>query len=172
MGELARSLQEKVRQGRCLDAAFEHKTVNVPDLATERRWPKFGAEALGLGARSMLVSNCSSKATTWGALNLYSRASEAFDCESEQKGLLVAAQAAVALAGTQKAEQLRYAAQSRDVIGQAKGILMERYKVTSEQAFLLLASVSSHSNTKLVHIACHLVRSGSLPSADGEPLNR
>ncbi|GAA1133932.1 GAF and ANTAR domain-containing protein [Citricoccus alkalitolerans] len=172
-GDLAReiaALQEEVGQGPCLDAAFEHKTVSVPDLAAERRWPDFTAGALGLGAKSMLVFQLFIEGDNLGALNLYSRESDAFDCEAEQIGLLVAAHVAVAFAGTQKVEQLRDAAQSRDVIGQAKGILMERYNVTAEQAFLLLSGVSSHSNTKLVHVADHLASTGNLPSADGEPI--
>ncbi|HXD28607.1 MAG TPA: ANTAR domain-containing protein [Arthrobacter sp.] len=107
-----------------------------------------------------------------GALNLYSRRAHNIDENSERIGLLMAAHAAVVFAGSQKADQLRDAAESRDLIGQAKGILMERYKVTAAQAFLLLAHASSVSNTKLFRVAEHLASTGNLPSEEERPLSR
>ena len=77
-------------------------------------------------------------------------------------GLLVAAHAAVAFAGARRDTQLHEAIASRDVISQAKGILMERHKITSQQAFILLAEGSSRTNTKLYELAEHLVSSGEL----------
>jgi GAF domain-containing protein len=73
-----------------------------------------------------------------GARNLYSRAPDAFNDESEHVGLLLAAHAAVAMASAQREEHLLRAMETRDLIGQAKGILMERNKITANQAFSLL----------------------------------
>lgn len=174
-GELARqvdALQEKVGQGPCLDAVFEHKTVSVPDMSAEQRWPRFAEEALALGAASMLSFQLFVEGDNLGAFNLYSRQADAFDEESEQIGLLVAAHASVVFAGTQKIDQMRDAAESRDLIGQAKGILMERYKVTGAQAFLLLVQASSRSNTKLIRVAGHLADTGNLPPDGNQPLSR
>jgi hypothetical protein len=107
-----------------------------------------------------------------GALNLYARTPNAFTDESEQVGLLFAAHAAIAYAGVRKEAQLAQALASRDIIGQAKGILMERYKVTAECAFLMLARASQITNTKLQNVAADLARSGSLPDSARRPEQR
>ena len=86
----------------------------------------------------------------------------AFDAESERIGALVAAHAAVAVAGSQQVSQLTLALDTRDLIGQAKGILMERYKITAQQAFLLLSRASSELNIKLRDVAERLTVSGEM----------
>jgi len=164
-GDLARqvdALQSSTGQGPCLDAAYRDRVVRVPDLSREDRWPEFSQGAVKLGARSMLSFQLFVEGDRLGALNLYGAAANAFDDESEQVGLLVAAHAAVAFAGSQKINQLGEALLSRQLIGQAEGILMERYKLTAEQAFLLLTRASSRSNIKLRDIAEHLASSGEL----------
>ncbi|MFW3172962.1 ANTAR domain-containing protein [Geodermatophilus sp. CPCC 206100] len=87
----------------------------------------------------------------------------AFDAESEDVGLLLAAHAAVALAGARLEDHLRRAVSSRDLIGQAEGILMERYELTSDQAFQVLARVSQQTDRKLVDISDELCRTGTRP---------
>ena len=77
-----------------------------------------------------------------GALNIVARHPRAFTDESERIGLLFASHASVALAQAQKINSLELGMVSRDLIGQAKGVLMERYKITADQAFTLLATVS------------------------------
>jgi len=168
-GRMARdvdALQNRVAQGPCLDAAYEHQVVRVPDMSTERRWPRFAGEAHALGAASMLSIRLFVEGEKLGAMNLFSRSAHAFDTDSEEIAMLIAAHAAVVLAETQHSEQLRVAAVSRDVIGQAKGILMERYKITDAQAFLLLVEASSRSNIKLFRVAEHLATTGVLPNSD------
>jgi AmiR/NasT family two-component response regulator len=92
-----------------------------------------------------------------GALNLYNGSPEAFSDQSEHVGLLLASHAAVAMAGAQHEEQLLQAVATRDLIGQAKGILMERYKITADQAFSLLIRASQDTNSKLRDVADHLI---------------
>ncbi len=154
-------------QGPCLDATYRERTVRLSDMAGEERWPDFSRRALELGIRSMLSFQLYVAGATLGALNLYSRRTGAFDDESEHVGLLFAAHAAVAMAGAQRQQHLTRAVSVRDVIGQAKGILMERYKITGDQAFQLLVRVSQDANVKLVDVAHHLARTGQL----GEPRN-
>ena len=101
-----------------------------------------------------------------GAMNLYSRTPHAFDGESEEIGQLLAGHAAIALAGAEHENNLRAGIANRDLIGQAKGILMERYRLTADQAFTALARVSQDLNRKLVDIARELVETGALPTAD------
>jgi hypothetical protein len=104
-----------------------------------------------------------------GALNLYSRRPNAFDDESEHVGLLFASHAAIAFSDARKVEQLQHGLITRDLIGQAKGILMERFKITSAQAFTLLVRVSQHTNRKLRDVAKELANTGQLPASPGVP---
>lgn len=163
------ALQEETQQGPCLDAAYKQLTVRVADMASETRWPEFARRASQAGAASMLSLQLYVEGDNLGALNLYSRTPNAFDDESEQVGLLFASHAAVAYAGVRKEAQLARAVDSRDLIGQAKGILMERYKISPERAFLVLTRASQNSNRKLHDIATELVRHGTVPGIPAPP---
>ena len=99
-----------------------------------------------------------------GALNLYSRVADAFDDESEHVGLLFAAHAAIAFEAVRERDGLSRSVLTRQLIGQAQGILMERHKVTQDQAFGLLVAASQRSNTKLRDVADALVATGALPA--------
>jgi GAF domain-containing protein len=163
------AIQEETQQGPCLDAAYEQQTVRVDNLATEGRWPLFARRASAAGAGSMLSLQLYVEGDNLGALNLYARTPDAFTDESEQVGLLFAAHAAIAYAGIRKETQLAEALVRRDVIGQAKGILMERYKISGERAFLVLTRVSQSSNRKLYDVADELVRRGTITGGTAPP---
>ena len=163
------ALQEETQQGPCLDAAYKQLTVRVTDMASETRWPEFARRASEAGAASMLSLQLYVEGDNLGALNLYSRTPNAFDDESEQVGLLFASHAAVAYAGVRKEAQLARAVDNRDLIGQAKGILIERYKISPERAFLVLTRASQNSNRKLHDIATELVRHGTAPGIPAPP---
>ncbi len=156
------AVQMEVGQGPCLDAAYEHETVRVTDMASETRWPEFAPRALALGAASMLSFQLYVQDDDLGALNLYSYTAGSFTDESEHVGLLFASHAAVAFASADKIHHLNAAVARRDLIGQAKGILMERFKITPDQAFSLLVRVSQHSNRKVYDIADELTSTGHL----------
>lgn len=162
-GELPRvvdALQERVGQGPCLDAAYEHETVRVPDMASEQRWPAFTAGALAAGAAGMMSLQLYVAGDDLGALNLFARRPWAFDDESEHVALLFASHAALAYAAAQQHARTSSSVATRQLIGQAQGILMERHKITADQAFGLLVRVSQDTNTKLRDVADDLVRSG------------
>ena len=164
-GELPRlvdAIQTETAEGPCLDAAYEHQTVRVPDLRHEQRWPRFARRAFEAGAGSMLSFQLYVQGDTMGALNLYNREPDGFDDESEQVGLLFASHAAVAFADAQKLDHLDRAVASRDLIGQAKGMLMERYRIDGDGAFRVLARVSQASNRPLRDVAQELVSTGRL----------
>jgi transcriptional regulator with GAF, ATPase, and Fis domain len=163
------ALQEETQQGPCLDAAFEQQTVRVADTASENRWPQFAKRASEAGAASMLSLQLYVEGDNLGALNLYSRTPNAFDDESEQVGLLFASHAAVAYASVRKEAQLANAVASRDLIGQAKGILMERYNISPERAFLVLTRISQDSHRKLHDIAAELVRHRTVSGIPAPP---
>ena len=147
------ALQSEVGEGPCLDAVYQQQTVRVPDMAHEQRWPTFARRAAELGACSMLAFQLYVEGDNLGALNLYGRQPNSFDDESEQVGLLFASHAAVAFADAQHLDQLNQAVATRDLIGQAKGILMERHGMTAEQAFQALTRVSQNSNKKMRAVA-------------------
>jgi GAF domain-containing protein len=158
------TLQQRLGEGPCLDAVYDEKTVRIDDIHAEDRWPRFATEAAGTGLGSMLAFQLFVTGGTLGALNLYAREPHAFGEESESIGLVFASHAAIALAGAQQEEHLRSAVTSRDLIGQAKGILMERYKITADDAFRLLVGTSSRTNRKLVDIVEELCATGALPA--------
>jgi GNAT superfamily N-acetyltransferase len=159
------ALQAETRQGPCLDAAFEHQTVRVEDMRTETRWPAFARRAWEIGAGSMLSFQLFVEGDTLGALNLYSSKPHAFDDESEHVGLLFAAHAAIAYSAANEQRHLSVALTTRDLIGQAKGVLIERFKITGDQAFALLVSASKDTNTRLRDVADQLVVTGELATA-------
>lgn len=159
------ALQEEVGEGPCLETAFEQHTVVATDLATDGRWPRFSERAAALGARSMLSFQLYVEGDNLGALNLYSREVGAFDAGSVAVGELFAAHAAVACSAAQREAALERALASRGLVGQAQGILMERGRLTAEQAFTALTRASQDRNVKLAEVARRLVESGELPAA-------
>ena len=140
-------------EGPGLKESYEDSTVRVEDFAVEPRWPTFASRARELNARSLLSLRLYVQGKNLAVLNLYSSKTAAFDEESEQVGQVFAAHAAIALAGARSQEQWRAAVDSRDIIGQAKGILMERFKITADQAFQVLAKASSESDLKVREVA-------------------
>lgn len=158
-------MQYETGEGPCLDTLWDQRTARLPDLNDESRWPVFTARARELGVGSMLAVRLHVQEDDLGVLNLFGDRAHAFTDDSEHTALLFAAHAAVAMAGAQAQAQLREAMTTRDLIGQAKGILMERFKLTGEQAFLLLVRASQTSNRKLHDIAEELAVSGQLPGS-------
>lgn len=155
-------LQSETSQGPCLDALFEQETLRVDDLASDERWPALAARFEELGARSMVCFQLFVTGDTLGSLNVLATEPGAFTDESERVGLLFASHAAIALADAQELENVKSALVTRDVIGQAKGILMERFKITADEAFRLLAKASQQTNRKLYAVAADLAQTGTL----------
>lgn len=155
-------VQYDTGEGPCLSSLYQQRTVRLSNMATETRWPRFTLRAVELGVGSMLSFQLYVARDNLGALNLYSRDADAFTDESEQVGLLFATHAALAMVGARREERLNRAMEVRDLIGQAKGILIERHKLTGDQAITLLVRASQNANRKLVEIARHLVETGEL----------
>jgi transcriptional regulator with GAF, ATPase, and Fis domain len=155
-------IQYDTGQGPCLSTVYEQHTVHLPNMITETRWPLFTRRTAELGVLSMLSFQLYVQRDRLGALNLYSAQQHAFGDDSEHVGLFFALHSAVAMSGAQQLEHLTRAAAARDIIGQAKGILMERYKLTADQAFAVLARASQDTNTKLVEVARYLAAAGEL----------
>ena len=146
-------LQTDLNQGPCLSALREHHTVLIDDLSAETRWPLFARRAIQLGVHSVLSFQLFVQSENLGALNLFGDAAGVFTDESMLVGGLVAQHAAVAMIGSEADEHFHAALASRDVIGQAKGILMHRDCLTGLQAFAVLTKASQETNVKLVDVA-------------------
>jgi transcriptional regulator with GAF, ATPase, and Fis domain len=160
-------LQHELGEGPCLTAIWEERVVHSGDLARDPRWPVWGPRVWrDLGAASMLAFQLFTHGDTLGALNLYSRSRGAFDISDRDEGAALAAHIALAVSTARRLEQLDRALDSRTAIGQATGMLMERYRMDARQAFALLSRVSSHTNTKIRAVADTLVGTGRLPTVE------
>jgi ANTAR domain len=144
-------------------------TIDGCDSADDRRWPEFGREATARGIRSMLACPLFVDGTP-GALNLYARYPLAFGVIDRAKAVLLAGLAAVAFSAALNHEEekrqssnLHAALATRELIGQAQGILIERERVTPDQAFDILRRASQHLNLKLRDVAQSLVETGERP---------
>ena len=147
------NLQTVIGDGPCITALRDHHTVHVEDMRSESRWPGFSQAAVERGVESMLSFQLFVRQRNLGALNLYANGTGAFVEDSVVIGELLAQHASVALIGSTAGAQLTSAIASRDVIGQAKGLLMYRESLTSRQAFDLLLQTSQNANIKLVDVA-------------------
>jgi hypothetical protein len=151
-------IQQRHREGPCLTAAWEEKTIHVKDLETDERFPLYARDVLAkTPIRSVMSFQMWIAGETMGALNVYAESANVFGTETREIGLVFAAHSSVAWNAARRDEQFKKALASRDVIGQAKGMLMERYSVSAIQAFDLMRKLSQDSNTPLIQIAADLV---------------
>jgi GAF domain-containing protein len=157
-------MQYEADDGPCLTAIRTLKTIRVDSFADDGRWEDVAGAALGRGKHSSLSLPLVIDARAFGALNLYSSLQSAFTEAEEEAGKLFAAPAAVAIAGatsltqaTTLARNLALALEHRDIIGQAKGILMATNGVSADEAFAMLTSASQRENRKLYAIAEEIV---------------
>jgi GAF domain-containing protein len=151
-------IQQRHRQGPCLTAAWDEKTIHVADLETDDRFPLYRQDVLAeTPIRAIMAFQLFIAGQTMGALNVYADEPNAFGPETKTIGLIFAAHSSVAWNSARRDEQFKRALASRDVIGQAKGMIMERYGVDAVQAFDLLRKLSQDSNVPLFRIATDLV---------------
>jgi transcriptional regulator with GAF, ATPase, and Fis domain len=150
-------IEHDLGEGLCVQAELKHRVYRIDDMAHETRWPRFAAAAADAGIQSMLGFRLFITGRTLGALDLYSSKANAFDTDAELIGELFAAHAAVAMIGSTQQAEWKTALGTRDVIGMAKGILMQREHLTDDGAFDLLARTSQTANIKVQDIAGWLV---------------
>lgn len=158
-------IQSETGEGPCVDAIREHEVFRTGDLPNEKRWPEFSPRAYDeTRVCSILSLRLFVEDDTMGALNLYSTVPDAFDGSDVALGSVFAAHASVAISAARRMESLEKKAETRDVIGRAKGILMAQSGVTDDEAFELLRRASQRMNVKLREIAERLAhRSPSEP---------
>jgi hypothetical protein len=155
--------QQELRDGPALYINGVHETIRIDDLSAELRWPAFAARALDVGVRSMLVCELPAIRGAVGVLSLYSSRRRAFSPAGELVAPVFASRAAIAIAHADQVHNLRRAIGSRQVIGQAVGILMERHRLSADDAFERLVMVSQSAHVKLRDVAARVTETGEDP---------
>lgn len=154
----ADQIQKEAGEGPCLQAAWDHHIVLMNDIRTDPRFPEFSARVIDrTPLRASLSFKLFTDQGTIGALNVFADHTDAFDEESQEIGLLFATHAALALRSARQQQHFRSALASRDIIGQAKGMIMYRFRIDAVQAFALLKRLSQDTNTPLAKVAEQLV---------------
>ena len=161
----ADELQYQLSEGPCLDAVWTNGVYLVPDLLADGRWPHWAPRAadLGIGA-SMSVHLFTD--TRLGSINMYSLNPRRFDLLDVETARVIAAHASVVLAYAHTTQSLWRGMDTRNLIGQAQGMLMARYGLTAPKAFAVLRRYSQHHNIKLTVLAEQLTTTGQLPDLD------
>lgn len=157
------AMQVECGEGPDLEPITDRHGVLVPDATREERWPTWARRAAGTGVRSMLGTRLYTTSTVIGSLNVYDTETDAFDAEDVEVAHLLARHAAVAMDRARDTEHLWRAIDARNLIGQAQGILMERFGIEADQAFAVLRRYSQDHNIKLHHVAQRLIEKRALP---------
>lgn len=152
--------QQTARHGPCVQAIQTHRAVRCEDLRTDARWPGFALHAATAGVHSVLSSPIDVPGHAGATLSLFGFHTNVFGAESETIGAMLANHAAIAARNDEQERQFRSALDSRDTIGQAKGMIMERFGVDAARAFAMLRTISQDTNTPVRYLASRLVESG------------
>jgi len=143
--------------------------VVINNTSADHRWPDWSDRAESLGFRSLIIQRLTLAQKPVGVLVLAHSDPGGFDRDDLAIAHIVARHASIALASAQKQESLAEAVDARKLVGQAMGILMERYSISDDQAFAILRRYSQDTNIKLREIATQLVSTRKLPEYEGSP---
>lgn len=152
----ADAVQYELNEGPCVDAVRSGVTMRTPHVGSDERWPSYGPQAASLGIAGQMAVHLYATRSSNAALNLYSATVGAFD-ESTHIAELFASHAAVALGFSRSVATLKEALETRDAIGMAVGMTMERYGLDEERAFSFLVRVSQTSNVKMRLVAKEII---------------
>lgn len=160
--EEADRVQIETGEGPSFSVVLDEKSVVSGDLPGDLRWPRWSAGIAGVGLRSVLSVRLRTPTTTVGVLNLYDPATERFGDRDDVIAQVFADHAAVAVSNARSESTLWQAIDARKLIGQAQGILMERFDLSDEQAFAVLRRYSQDNNVKLRDVAQRLIATRKL----------
>ncbi|WP_032364622.1 GAF and ANTAR domain-containing protein [Rhodococcoides fascians] len=151
-------LQHEHGEGPCFESIWTQQTVHIADHTHEHRWPRLVAAVTAqTPIRSTLSIQLYTDEHELGALNLHSNTANVLGAHTEDMAINLATHAAIALSSARRGQQFRSGLASRDIIGQAKGIIMERFGLDVVQAFRLLSKLSQDSNEPVADLAYQLV---------------
>jgi GAF domain-containing protein len=154
-------LHHQLDEGPALDTALSDQLLLSEDLSQEPRWPQWAPRATGLGIGALISVHLHTD-TALGSLNLYSEQAREYDDIDVEAARVIAAHASIVLAHTRSTQNLRRGMNTRNLIGQAQGILMARHRLTPDQAFEALRRHSQTTNTRLTVLAEELISTGQL----------
>lgn len=160
------NLQIVHNEGPCLDAIEGGPTYLSPDVKADERWPLWGPAVAELGMHSVLSVRLETRQRRYGSLNLYADRLDAFDDDDVAVATIFVRHASVALASAHNEEGLQMAIDARKLIGQAQGIVMERFDIEADRAFEFLRRQSQAHNVKLRVVADWVVANRCSPSAE------
>jgi transcriptional regulator with GAF, ATPase, and Fis domain len=163
VAEKADQLQVEWHEGPGIAAVADARTTLVTDTAADMRWPGWAAGMRDLQLGSVLAVRLWTSKSTLGALNLYAYPSHWFDPDALAVAEVLGRHASIALSNARQEQSLWQAIDARKLIGQAQGILMERFALDDKSAFEVLRRYSQSTNTKLNEVARILVSSRTLP---------
>jgi hypothetical protein len=166
----ADQLQYELNEGPCLDAVWTDGVFVISDLRADGRWPRWGPAAVDLGVGSSISVHLFTD-TALGSLNLYSMHPQHYDHADLEAAKVIGAHASVVLAYTRTEQNLWQAIDTRNLIGQAQGILMQKYGLSSTKAFAVLRRYSQQHNLKLAAVAEQLTTTRTLPGLTSQEHN-
>lgn len=150
-------VQMRHKEGPCFQAAVEDSIVRCSDLQRDERWPTFAASALEAGIREVTSFQLFTNRGGAGALNLFRRQPHTVDLEGEAIGAMLATHAAGVMAGMNRQQEFESGLASRDLIGQAKGIIMNEFAVDAVRAFEMMTKQSQNTNTPVKVVAQQII---------------
>lgn len=157
-------LQYELGEGPCYDNPWPGQTLTMPNLAEVERWPTWAAKASALGIASLLATELTTaEGHRIGSINAYWTQPRCFTPDDVAFMAIFARHATLALEQSWNIAGLNVALDSRKLIGQAQGILMERYDLDEPRAFEVLRRYSQDHNIKLRDVAAHLTATRQLP---------
>jgi GAF domain-containing protein len=159
-------LQIDHQDGPLVTALRDRSNILIRDTTAETRWPLWTAKVAQLGVRSVLDVSLTTgvgPTASVGVLGLYSPDPDAFGPDDEAIAHILARHASVAVATARHEETMAQAVDARKLVGQAMGILMERFDVDGDRAFAILKRYSQDNNTKLRDVAQQLIDTRKLP---------
>ena len=160
----ANGLQTELGEGPCLDVRRDQNTLVSPALVVERRWPIWAPRVHAeLGVDSMMSLLVYTDEHSFGALSLYCEDGGRFDADDVAVGQALAGHLSVVMAAERQIDQLGLGLHNRNIIGQAQGVLMERYDMTADQAFDYLRRISSNTNRKVAVVAAEIAETRRVP---------
>jgi GAF domain-containing protein len=166
LAEQLDQMQSELREGPCYDSSWHAQTLTSTDLADDERWPRWAARATTLGVVSLLAVELTTiDDQRLGSINSYWTRTRSFTPDDAAFMNIFARHAALALAQAWNEDGLNVALDGRKLIGQAQGILMERYDLDEAKAFEVLRRYSQDHNVKLRDVAAYLKATRQLPAS-------
>jgi GAF domain-containing protein len=166
--EKSDQIQRELGEGPCFAASETAELFRVDDTKAVTPWPEWAWTVSQLGIRSALGVPLRTHDRNYGALNLYAEEPGAFGDDEVAIAMIFARHAAIALDNATKEQTLAEAIDARKIIGQAQGIIMERYHVNEDTAFDTLRRFSQDNNLKLRLVAEHIVSEREFPSLSAD----